>query len=100
MGRPLFAGESEQHQLALIMEVFGKIPLKMIRRTSDSIREKNFHSNHQPKWKLQKRSLASALDGCDVKIFVDYLTECLHLDPTKRMTPTQALAHRFIAGPL
>ena len=107
-GQVLFPGNSNNHMLELIMEKFGKLPHKLLKRgrflpnhfDSDDnyafIQEKsgkkiyfsqtisfsqNFFSHHPH----------SLLDDS----FIDLLTKCLHVNPSKRISPLNALKHDF-----
>ncbi|KAL6590446.1 kinase-like protein [Neocallimastix californiae] len=101
-GYPIFPGESEEEQLACIMEVMGAPEPYIVDKGS---RKKNFfESNGTPKLftnsKGKKRrpgsiSLATVL-RCRDSSFIDFITQCLQWDPEKRMTPSQGLKHEFI----
>jgi len=101
-GYPIFPGESEEEQLACIMEVMGAPEPYIVDQGS---RKKNFfEANGTPKLftnsKGKKRrpgsiSLATVL-RCRDSSFLDFITQCLQWDPEKRMTPSQGLKHEFI----
>ncbi|KAI9316194.1 kinase-like domain-containing protein [Dichotomocladium elegans] len=101
-GRPLFAGENEQEQLACIMEIQGEPDTSLFER---SPRKKNFvDQNGKPRiitnTKGRKRrpgskSLAQALKSSD-KMFIDFVNQCLQWIPEHRMKPDEGLNHAWI----
>ncbi|XP_041935193.1 dual specificity tyrosine-phosphorylation-regulated kinase 4-like [Alosa sapidissima] len=102
-GVPLFPGENEKDQLALIMEVLGVPPEEML-QTAPRMK-KFFEPNGKPrpytntKGKTRKtgsKDLASILKTSD-PLFLDFIRSCLAWDPTKRMTPDEALQHDWFA---
>ncbi len=44
------------------------------------------------------RDLATALKGCDDPACIDFIRKCLDWNPVTRLTPAQALRHRWIRG--
>jgi len=119
-GYPIFAGEDEGDQLALIMEVLGMPPqhlLDVSKRARHFISSKGYPRyctvTMQPdgtvmlgpgKSKRGKHRgtpgtrdlVKSALKGCDDPLFIDFMQRCLEWDPLRRLTPTQALRHPWI----
>jgi dual specificity tyrosine-phosphorylation-regulated kinase 2/3/4 len=101
-GYPLFPGESEQEQLACIMEVFGPPEKHLVEK---SARKKLFFdSNGRPKAIVSSKgkrrrpstkTLAHTLN-CGDDSFVDFITKCMRWSPDARMTPEEALQHPFI----
>ena len=118
-GFPIFAGEDEGDQLAVIMEIFGLPPSRVM---ADAKRSKNFFTTRSyPKYctlitnlngnvTLQpgrsirgkfrgvpsSKSLSSALKGHNDPLCLDFIRKCLEWDPNKRMTPAQALRHPWL----
>ncbi|CAH1774069.1 unnamed protein product [Owenia fusiformis] len=101
-GYPLFPGENEVEQLSCIMEVLG-MPSPEILETS-SRKRLFFDSKGSPRCitnsKGKKRrpgskDLAQAIRTSDAH-FLDFVKRCLEWDPSKRMTPDEALQHDWI----
>ncbi|ETI20144.1 hypothetical protein G647_08178 [Cladophialophora carrionii CBS 160.54] len=103
-GYPIFPGENEQEQLACIMEVFGPPEKHLIEKSSR--RKLFFDSMGKPRLTVSskgKRRRPSSKDlrqvlRCDDEAFLDFITKCLKWDPTRRMTPQDAVKHEFITG--
>lgn len=102
-GYPLFPGESEQEQVACIMEIFG-LPSK---RVLEQATRANlfFDSQGRPrhlvnsKGKARKpgsKTLQQALPKCTDELFLDFIAQCLAWDKTQRLTPEQAMRHPWI----
>lgn len=118
-GTPLFAGEDEADQLACIMEVLGMPPrsiLDISKRTHQFISSRGFPRycvvTTRPDGQTQlsggrssrgkyrgppgSKDLARTLKNCDDEPFVDFLRRCFEWDPSKRITPAQALHHSWL----
>ncbi|MES1911271.1 MAG: hypothetical protein MHM6MM_003727 [Cercozoa sp. M6MM] len=101
-GYPLFPGEDEHDQMSCIMEVFGEPPQSLLARAN---RTKNyFEQDGTPKVKPNRRgkirtpgtrALISSMPTASAE-FVDFVAECLHWEPRRRLTATQALSHPWI----
>uniref|UniRef100_A0A0N4UDV2 dual-specificity kinase n=1 Tax=Dracunculus medinensis TaxID=318479 RepID=A0A0N4UDV2_DRAME len=117
-GYPLLPGEDENDQLALIIELLGMPPQKLI---ENSKRARNFISSKgyprycsithtvngrvilsgcrskrgKPRGIPGSRSLASALKNQD-ELFLDFISRCLDWDPETRLSPYQALKHPWL----
>lgn len=122
-GKILFTGRNNNQMLRSIMECRGKLPPKLIRRGSlthmhfDEML--NFHSTEEDKMTgrlvtrildfkkptrdLRTRLMGNGLRGMtdgevkELMLFVDFLDRCLNINPERRLTPTEALRHPFIA---
>uniref|UniRef100_A0A0A9ZJS4 dual-specificity kinase n=1 Tax=Lygus hesperus TaxID=30085 RepID=A0A0A9ZJS4_LYGHE len=103
-GYPLFPGENEAEQLACIMEVLGVPPEDVLMKASR--KRLFFDSKGNPrsitnskgrKRKPGSKYLAMAI-RCNDKLFVDFVSQCLVWDPTKRLTPEKALRHDWLKG--
>ncbi|XP_055795690.1 dual specificity tyrosine-phosphorylation-regulated kinase 4 isoform X2 [Salvelinus fontinalis] len=101
-GFPLFPGESEVEQIACIMEVFGMPPNDFVQTASrkrlffDSKgNPRNITNSKGKKRRPNSKDLASVLKTND-PLFLDFLRRCLMWDPTKRMTPDEAMQHEWI----
>ncbi|XP_073986729.1 dual-specificity tyrosine phosphorylation-regulated kinase 2 isoform X3 [Rhodnius prolixus] len=101
-GYPLFPGENEAEQLACIMEVLGIPPEDVLMKASrkrlffDS--KGNPRSTTNSKGRKRKpgsKDIAMAIH-CNDKLFVDFISQCLCWDATKRLTPEKALRHEWL----
>ncbi|KAG8915823.1 U4/U6 small nuclear ribonucleoprotein prp4 [Tulasnella sp. 408] len=123
-GKILFPGRTNNHMLLLMMELKGKISAKMIKKAKFGDVHFDEHGAflsvepdkitgtdttrtvfiQKPTRDLRTRlvppSVAKANDeeSRTILAFVDLLEKCLILDPSKRLTPRDALAHPFIRG--
>ncbi|KAI9893387.1 MAG: U4/U6 small nuclear ribonucleoprotein prp4 [Vezdaea aestivalis] len=122
-GKILFTGRTNNQMLRSIMECRGKISAKMLRKGEyaphhfdemlnfrsidrdrltgrDVVKLINFA---KPTRDLKSRILAAAKGGTDeaelkeVTLFADLLDKCLAVNPEKRITPSEALKHPFLA---
>ncbi|XP_072519312.1 dual specificity tyrosine-phosphorylation-regulated kinase 4 isoform X2 [Salminus brasiliensis] len=101
-GYPLFPGESEVEQIACIMEVLGMPPNDFVQTASrrrlffDSKgNPRNITNSKGKKRRPNSKELASVLKTND-PLFLDFIRRCLVWDPTKRMTPDEAMQHEWI----
>ncbi|KAI0792601.1 kinase-like protein [Abortiporus biennis] len=123
-GNILFPGRSNNHMLLLMMELKGRFNTKMIKKAKfgdvyfDDLGA--FHSVEKDKitgedimrtvhvTKPVKDLRSKLMPPSSVKLkddemklllaFIDLVDKCLALDPAKRLTPKEALAHPFIRG--
>ncbi|OCF32866.1 CMGC/DYRK/PRP4 protein kinase [Kwoniella heveanensis BCC8398] len=125
-GKILFPGRSNNHMLLLMMELKGKLNHRMIKKATfgsmhfdESL---NFISIERDKItgqdvaktmvisKATKDLRARLLPSSSIQLkmkddelkqilnFVDLLEKCLHLDPSRRISPRDALTHPFLTG--
>ncbi|THH09984.1 hypothetical protein EW145_g1643 [Phellinidium pouzarii] len=122
-GKILFPGRSNNQMLLLMMELKGRFNSKMIKKAKfgdhyfdemgafesidrdrvtgvDIIRKVHMAKPHKD---LRTRLFPSASKYNDeeaklITSFIDLLDKCLMLDPSRRITPKEALAHPFIRG--
>ncbi|KAF8990267.1 kinase-like protein [Cyathus striatus] len=123
-GRILFPGRSNNQMLLLMMELKGRFNSRMLKRAKfgdvyfdemggfESVeKDKVTGADVVRKVHISKplRDLRSRLmPSTNVKLaddeskllisFIDLLDKCLALDPTRRITPREALVHPFIRG--
>ncbi|XVE91409.1 hypothetical protein REPUB_Repub01dG0007000 [Reevesia pubescens] len=117
-GKVLFPGSTNNDMLRLHMELKGPFPKKMLRKGAFTEQhfdqDLNFHATEEdPVTKksmkriilnIKPKDISSIIVGSsgeDLKMvanFKDLLEKIFVLDPEKRMTVTQALAHPFITG--
>ncbi|CAK9294880.1 unnamed protein product [Gordionus sp. m RMFG-2023] len=118
-GYPIFPGESETDQLALIIEVLGAPPERVLeksKRTKHFFTSKGFPrycntsqaadgstillGGRSKRGKLRgppgSKDFNTALKGCKDLLFADFLRKCLTWDPRTRITPPQALKHQWL----
>ena len=120
-GKIMFQGNSNNMMLKVIQEVKGKMPHKLIRKGVFSelhfdpdydflykerdrvsgreiIRLIKFEQRPMPGKDLRSLLMPNKLPEAEarkVQQLADLLDKCLMLDPTKRLTPSQALKHPF-----
>lgn len=121
-GKILFPGRSNNQMLRHIMDVKGKFSAKMLRK--GQFTEQHFDDQYnflsqeldkvtnkettkkmvivKPVKDLKSRIAPSSKASPDeirlISSFIDLLEKSLHLNPEKRLTPKEALAHPFITG--
>ncbi|KAI7219403.1 kinase-like protein [Hortaea werneckii] len=123
-GRILFAGADNNQMLRAIQECRGKLPIRMLKKSSLADRHFDFDGNFfsQERDKITGKTLmkpmnfnklapgkdlrsrlagnANGLSPAELKehaSFVDLLDKCLQLDPARRVSPNDALRHGFVA---
>jgi len=102
-GFPIFPGESEPEQMALIMEVNGVPPLDLLKKATR--REVFFNPdgsplplpNHTESPRRPSSKTLGQILKCSDSPFVDFLQQCFIWEPEKRLTPAQALNHKWIS---
>lgn len=101
-GLPLFPGESEKEQLALIMEMKGAPSSDVLDRSQhkhkffDKLSNPIIFQNKQGEKKIPGRKSIRKTLGCEDDKFLDFVEKCLHWDPEIRLTPDDALRHEWI----
>ncbi|OMJ73935.1 hypothetical protein SteCoe_27279 [Stentor coeruleus] len=101
-GFPLFAGESEHHQLLCMIGVLGLPPEEMVSMSPK--REDFFYNNYEPKPAIVKKNSIQSFQrkgieeilACDNGNFVDFIRRCLEWVPEKRLKPLEGLEHPWI----
>ena len=125
-GRILFAGADNNQMLRTIQECRGKVPIRMLKKSSLAERHFDFDGNFfsQERDKITGKTLMKPMNfnskevsaGKDLRSrlagnakglspaelrehasFVDLLDKCLQLDPARRVSPNDALRHGFVA---
>ena len=103
-GYPLFPGENEQEQLACIMEIFGPPDRHLVERSTrkklffDSVGKPRVTvSSKGRRRRPSSKTLQQALKTED-EAFVDFIARCLRWDPERRLKPSDAIGHPFIAN--
>lgn len=106
---PTFPGEDERDQLSCIVEVLGQPPKSMISRSSrrnvfsDQAHENDYEVSLKPSPRGRRRIANSKKLEDIVKArrndgdFVDWLNKCLRWEPHERLTPDEALNHKWIS---
>ncbi|UJR20329.1 hypothetical protein I4U23_023460 [Adineta vaga] len=101
-GHPVFPGENEQEQLAMIIEVIDLPPIHVL--DQGSRRKLFFDSKGNPRTASAKtvkkrrpasRPLAQILRTTDNN-FIDFIRRCLEWDPLVRLNPEEGLRHPWI----
>lgn len=113
-GKILFPGRSNAHMLLLMTELRGRFNTKLVKRArfadtyfddlggfahpdaktvNAQIKMRDLKSRLMPPGERFSDAEAKALGS-----FVDLLEKCLMLDPARRITPREVLAHSFLRG--
>lgn len=102
IGQPIFPGKNEQEQLLRIMEVLGEPPLEIL---AQSTRKKNFFDsqgkprivpNSRGKMRLPGTRFLQDIISSEDGLFLDFVKAILVWDPKTRLTPIDALNHRWL----
>lgn len=103
LGWPIFPGDSETDQLALMMERLGLPPEELINRGNK--KDKFFTEENNPILKPNRKGktrqpgtnlIEDIVDyDCD-SLFLSLIQQCLEWDPDERITPERALLHPWI----
>lgn len=102
MGYPIFPGEDEYDMVYYIMEYFGKPPFWMIENAKKRDlffdedgevyeKENSFGKIRRPNTKLLENFLVNADED-----FTNFVKNCLQWDYKRRITPEEALRHKWI----
>jgi len=103
-GYPLFAGESENQQMLLIMETFGLPPRSMLDRAPrkriffDASGTPKLVPNSRGRTPRPNTKSLAAFVQCTDPDFLDLLKGLLTYEPERRLTPSEALRHPFFAS--
>lgn len=106
-GEPLFPGNNEQEQLELIMELSGMPPESMIDKSRK--KEHYFDTDYSP-FLIEdeelgilripnSRTLREAVP-CEDAQFLDFVMNCLEIDPERRFSASEAMEHPWIKAAL
>ncbi|KAK0181287.1 hypothetical protein PV327_003580 [Microctonus hyperodae] len=101
-GYPVFPGENEIEQLACIMEVLGPPPESLILHASR--RRLFYDSKGNPRCIVNSKGRKRRPGHKNVPIvlrsndplFIDFVSRCLEWDPKDRMTPDEAMRHKWL----
>lgn len=101
MGWPLFMGEDEEDQLCKIVEVLGDIPEAMENKSPrrGELFDKSGRLNRGNELKIMpgRNRISLQLKKADSN-FLDFVSECLRIDPNRRIDVNAALRHPWIKG--
>lgn len=106
-GEPLFPGNNEQEQLELIMELSGMPPETMIDKSRK--KEHYFDTDYSP-FLIEdeelgilripnSRTLREAVP-CEDAEFLDFVMNCLEIDPERRFSASEAMEHPWVKAAL
>lgn len=106
-GRPLFPAQDENELLEYFKVRIGLPPLEMIQACSKRKQFFDCHNNliRSRKSRLPANAWVNSIPVKDYLVgdkdlqFVDFIESCLKLDPLQRLTPEQALQHRWLKSP-
>ena len=103
-GQPIFPGEDERDQLNYMIEYLDVPPQEYI---NSSIKKRMFFDVNNNPLEIpnsrghivlpNSRSINSILKGSGPN-FIDFITNCLKWNPNERITPEEALLHKFIVS--
>lgn len=119
-GKVLFPGHSNNHMIKLFLDTKGKMPVKLIRQGQYSSQhfdletqafifkdtdqltgilvDRKLYYGNQEKDCLKSALVSGEMTAGErhqVSLFADLVGKCLELQPEKRLTPKEALAHPF-----
>ena len=103
IGYPLFPGKNEPEQMAMILEVNGLPPKHILEKATRKevffdINEIPFPvKNNHGQRKIPGSKSLDEIIGCGDPEFIDFIHKCLIWDPSKRMTPDEAITHPWLA---
>ncbi|KAM3139159.1 hypothetical protein pb186bvf_008757 [Paramecium bursaria] len=93
IGQPIFPGEDEMHQVALIMEVIGAPSKEWAQKLPR--RKYFFDEEGNPKKTVRNKQLHDVLKTTNDD-FVDFLLKCFTWDASQRISPLDALRHPWV----
>jgi dual specificity tyrosine-phosphorylation-regulated kinase 2/3/4 len=102
-GEPLFPGDSEQELLEMMMQLLGIPPQEL---TNKSRKKKHYFDSDGSPYLIEdpaegilripgSKSLVQAVPCGDTQM-LSFISGCLQMDPSKRMSARDALAHPFV----
>lgn len=100
-GYPLFVGNDEEEQLCRIVETFGDIPQKLVEKSPRK------HEIFDNRGRLTRGNIMKVMPGSNRistmlrkadSAFLDFIGECLKVDPDQRIDANAGLKHRWIKG--
>ncbi|OHT16425.1 CMGC family protein kinase [Tritrichomonas foetus] len=100
IGQPLFPGDDEEEQLAMIASLLGEPPVEMVEQGKRKeeffdIDNKMCENEHTMNRKPGSMNLSTVLQTND-RYLLDFLMRCLTWDPKVRLTAQQAMQHPWI----
>ncbi|OMJ94060.1 hypothetical protein SteCoe_2830 [Stentor coeruleus] len=102
IGQPIFPGKNEQEQFLRIMEVLGEPPLEILAQSTrkklffDSQGKARVMPNSRGKMRFPGTRLLDDIVCSEDELFLGFLKEILVWDPKNRLTPLEALNHRWL----
>lgn len=105
-GDPVFPGDDEKDQLSCIMEYLGSPPQGFIEASSARRKREFFDEHLQPRPRQTKKgrervpaskSLAKFLGVEEDDDFLSFVMQFLQWDPAARVTPREAMRHKWIS---
>ena len=98
-GVPIFQGSNELDQLCKIVEVLGEVPESLVqtskRKSAFFDEDCKLRDKNGELVKPAIRTLAGLIKNAE-KNFIDFLIDCLKLNPEDRIDPEAALSHPWI----
>lgn len=101
-GFPLFPGESEEEQMACIIEIFGAPPKSLLKEATRA--NKFFDFENKPKIFTNSRGKVRKPASRQIEYvmkeaepgFLEVVKKCLEWDPKDRITPEELLSHPWM----
>jgi dual specificity tyrosine-phosphorylation-regulated kinase 2/3/4 len=106
-GDPVFPGDDEKDQLGCIMEYLGPPPQSFIEASSARRKREFFDEHFEPRQRQTKKgrvrnpgskSLAKFLGVSEDDDFLSFVMQFLQWDPAARVSPREAMRHKWIVN--
>ncbi|GET91935.1 protein kinase, putative [Leishmania tarentolae] len=106
-GNPVFPGDDEKDQLGCVMEYLGPPPQSFVEASSARRRREFFDNRYKPRPRITpkggrrepgSKSLAEFLAVPEDDDFLSFVHLFLQWEPSKRVSPREAMKHRWICG--
>uniref|UniRef100_A0A3Q3GC15 Protein kinase domain-containing protein n=1 Tax=Labrus bergylta TaxID=56723 RepID=A0A3Q3GC15_9LABR len=91
LGHPLYPGFCEYQMLQFMIQTQGQLPEYFLSAALKTSHMELFHFH------ITTKKTDAVVDKADLENFVELVKQMLHLDSTKRITPSQVREHPFMA---
>jgi dual-specificity kinase len=104
LGKPLFETHDNMEHLALMQEILGPVPSRVIEYADHVIASKYFYADNTLRWPEDATSVSSMQYVAETESLKEQIQDeslasllaaMLHYDPEKRISAKVALAHQF-----
>ena len=96
LGKPIFEGETTEEILGAMISILGPLPKQYFRKGAFYEKYSGFTEGKPEPLGIVIERLCNVMGTRD-RVFVDFIARCLIPVPSKRLTPTQASLHPFLA---